>query len=134
MVVNDDIAYVTLRSGNACEGFTDQLDVIDIRDLTRPRLIKSYEMDNPHGLGISGSTLFICEGRYGLKVFDAANPRTIDAHRLAHFTDVHAYDVIPLGDVLMMVGDDGLYQYDYADPRRVKQLSRLIITPPTAQQ
>ena len=134
VVANDSVAYVTLRSGNACEGFTDQLDVIDIRDVARPRLIKSYAMDNPHGLGISGSTLFICEGRYGLKAFDVANPRTIDRHQLAHFEDIHAYDVIPLGEVLMMVGDDGLYQFDYTDPTRIRQLSKLEIIPPTAQR
>ena len=128
VVANDSMAYVTLRSGNACEGFTNQLDVIDIRDVTRPKLVKTYPMENPHGLGISGTTLFICEGDYGLKVFDATKSRDITG--LAHFKDVHAYDVIPLGEVLMMVGDDGLYQYDYADPTQVRQLSKLDIVRP----
>ena len=138
VVANDSMAYVTLRSGNACEGFTDQLDVIDIRDVTRPTLVKTYPMDNPHGLGISGTTLFLCEGKYGLKVFDATKSRNITG--LAHFKDVHAYDVIPLGgtplgEVLMMVGDDGLYQYDYSDPTNVKQLSKLdIVRPPTVSR
>ena len=133
VVANDTMAYVTLRSGNACEGFTDQLDVIDIRDVTRPRLVKTYPMDNPHGLGISGTTLFLCEGEYGLKVFDATKSRDITG--LAHFKDVHAYDVIPLGEILMMVGDDGLYQYDYSDPTRVRQLSKLdIVRPPTVSR
>ena len=129
VVANDSMAYVTLRSGNACEGFINQLDVINIRDVTRPKLVKTYPMDNPHGLGISGTTLFICEGEFGLKVFDATKSRNITG--LAHFKDVHAYDVIPLGEVLMMVGDDGLYQYDYSDPTNVKQLSKLdIVRPP----
>ena len=129
VVANDSMAYVTLRSGNACEGFINQLDVINIRDVTRPKLVKTYPMDNPHGLGISGTTLFICEGEFGLKVFDATKSRDITG--LAHFKDVHAYDVIPLGEVLMMVGDDGLYQYDYSDPTNVKQLSKLdIVRPP----
>ncbi len=133
VVANDSMAYVTLRSGNTCEGFTNQLDVIDIRDVTRPELVKTYPMDNPHGLGISGTTLFICEGEYGLKVFDATKSRDITG--LAHFKDVHAYDVIPLGEVLMMVGDDGLYQYDYSDPTQVRQLSKLdIVRPPTASR
>ena len=133
VVANDTMAYVTLRSGNACEGFTDQLDVIDIRDVTRPRLVETYPMDNPHGLGISGTTLFVCEGKYGLKVFDATRSRDITG--LAHFKDVHAYDVIPLGEILMMVGDDGLYQYDYSDPTRVRQLSKLdIVRPPTVSR
>ena len=133
VVANDSMAYVTLRSGNACEGFINQLDVINIRDVTRPKLVKTYPMDNPHGLGISGTTLFICEGEFGLKVFDATKSRDITG--LAHFKDVHAYDVIPLGEVLMMVGDDGLYQYDYSDLTNVKQLSKLdIVRPPTVSR
>lgn len=133
VVANDSLAYVTLRSGNACDGIINRLDVIDIRDVTRPKLVKTYSMDNPHGLGISGTTLFVCEGDYGLKVFDATNSRSITA--LAHFKNVHAYDVIPLGgtplgEILMMVGDDGLYQYDYSDPAKVRQLSKLDIVRP----
>ena len=133
VVANDSMAYVTLRSGNTCEGIVNQLDVIDIRDVTRPRLVKSYPMENPHGLGISGTTLFLCEGEYGLKVFDATNSQ--DITKLTQFKDVHAYDVIPLGEILMMVGDDGLYQYDYSDPARVRQLSKLdIVRPPTVSR
>ncbi|MGB3777015.1 MAG: hypothetical protein WA960_01550 [Tunicatimonas sp.] len=128
VVANDSMAYVTLRSGNACEGFINQLDVIDIRDVTRPKLVKTYPMENPHGLGISGTTLFICEGDFGLKVLDATNSRDITG--LTHFKDVHAYDVTPLGEILMMVGDDGLYQYDYSDPAQVRQLSKLDIVRP----
>ncbi len=125
VVANDSLAYVTLRSGNTCDGIINRLDVIDIRDVTRPELVKTYPMENPHGLGISGTTLFVCEGDYGLKVFDATKSRDITG--LAHFKDVHAYDVIPLGEILMMVGDDGLYQYDYSDPAKVRQLSKLDI-------
>ena len=134
VVANDTRAYVTLRSGNACQGFTNQLDVINIRDVANPQLIESYAMDNPHGLGISGTTLFVCEGEFGLKVFDATNDRTIDQRQLAHFKDIHAYDVIPLDDVLMVIGEDGLYQYDYTDPTNIRQLSKLAITPPEVKR
>ncbi len=132
VVANDTMAYVTLRSGTECQGFTNQLDVIDIRDVTNPKLVESYAMDNPHGLGLSGTTLFICEATYGLKVFDATNSTAIDEHRLAHFKDIHAYDVIPFDDVLMVIGEDGLYQYDYADPTSIEPLSKLTITRPHA--
>ena len=36
VVVEGDIAYVTLRSGNTCAGFTDQLDVINLQDPKKP--------------------------------------------------------------------------------------------------
>ena len=66
--VNGNTAYVTLRDGNACGGFTNQLDVVDVTNLTQPLLIASHAMDNPHGLSIQENNLFICEGSFGLKV------------------------------------------------------------------
>ena len=123
VVVNDQYAYVTLRSGNACNGFTNQLDVINIENLNNPYLVKSYSMQNPHGLGLDDQTLFITEGEFGLKVFDATDPNTIDTNLIKQFQDIHGYDVIPNNGVLMMIGDDGLYQYDYRDIDNVELLS-----------
>ena len=127
VVANDSIAYVTLRSGNTCEGVLNQLDIVDVRDVYSPHLVTSYNMENPHGLGIDGTTLFICEGEYGLKVFDASNTYAIDQNLIAHFQDVHAYDVIPMNGILMMIGDDGLYQYDYTDLSNIRLLSKLTV-------
>jgi hypothetical protein len=123
VVVEGDIAYVTLRSGTECQGFTNQLDVINVSDFSNPSLIKSYPMTNPHGLGIDNGTLFICDGDAGLKVFDASDANRIDENELSHFENINAYDVIPLGNVLLMVGADGFYQYDYSDVQNIQLLS-----------
>ncbi len=128
VVVANDIAYVTLRSGNACNGFTNQLDVIDIIDIKNPRLLKSYPMFNPHGLGIDHPVLFICDGADGLKIYDATNPLAVSSNKIAHFPDIDTYDVIPLGNVLMMIGHDGLFQYDYSDLGNIRLLSHIRIT------
>ena len=127
VVVQGDIAYVTLRSGNNCGGWNDQLDVIDISDITKPTLIKTYPMTNPHGLGIDGSALFICDGAAGLKVFDATNSHEIDQNLIAEFPDIQAMDVIPMGNVLLMIGDDGLYQYNYSDLENIELLSHISV-------
>ena len=127
VVANDSIAYVTLRSGNTCEGVLNQLDIVDVREIYNPHLVTSYAMQNPHGLGIDGTTLFVCEGEYGLKVFDASNTYAIDQNPIAHFQNVHAYDVIPMNGILMMIGDDGLYQYDYTDLSNIHLLSKLTV-------
>ncbi len=127
VVVQDTLAFVTLRSGTECQGFTNQLDVIDIRNLYNPNLIRSYPMDNPHGLGIDGEALFICEGDFGLKIFNAADIYRIDQNMTKHYSDFHAYDVIPFNDVLMMIGEDGLYQYNYSDLENIELLSHIPI-------
>ncbi|WP_162053451.1 LVIVD repeat-containing protein [Pontibacter pamirensis] len=125
VVVDGDLAWVTLRSGNACAGFTNQLEVIDISNARSPQHLKTYPMQNPHGLGIDQSTLFLCEGEYGLKVFDIKDHLKVDKNLKAHFKGQNAFDVIPLGTSLLMIGKNGLYQYDYSDINQIKLLSKI---------
>lgn len=128
VVVENDIAYVTLRGGTGCRNdFSNQLDVIDISDLTNPKLLVSHPMTNPHGLGIDNGTLFICEGSAGLKVFDASDIYKIPSNLLAYYGDFDAFDVIPYNNNLIMVGNGGLYQFDYSDPNDIKFLSMISI-------
>lgn len=125
VVVEGDYAYVTLRSGTACQGFTNQLEIVDISDLRNPTLFKSYAMQNPHGLGVDGKCLFICEGEFGLKLFDKTDLTTIDQNMVAEYTNIHAFDVIPLNGVLMMIGDNGFYQYEYDCEGKLELLSTI---------
>ncbi|MBU8893031.1 MAG: hypothetical protein KOO66_09650 [Bacteroidales bacterium] len=128
VVVEDDIAYVTLRSGTRCGGILNQLDVLDVSDVTNPIHLKSYSFYNPHGLGIDNGTLFICDGESGLKIFDAQDPLSISDNQIAHFESINSKDVIPLGDILLMIGNEGLYQYDYTDLSNLKLLSIIPVT------
>ena len=127
VVVNDEYAFVTLRSGTPCQGFTNQLDVIDIKNLYNPQLVKSYPMENPHGLGLDGDALFICEGDYGLKIFNSSDIETIDENLIKYYKDINAFDVIPYNDNLIMIGMDGLYQYNYSSLENIQLLSHLPI-------
>jgi hypothetical protein len=104
---------------------TNQLDVIDISDITSPKLLKSYPMFNPHGLGIDNGILFICDGADGLKIYDATNPLAIQSNMIAHFPGIDTYDVIPLGEILLLIGQDGLFQYDYSDLQNIRLLSHI---------
>ncbi len=126
VVVENDIAYVTLRGGAGCRNdFTNQLDVLDVSDLRKPTLLKTYPMTNPHGLGIDNGMLFICEGASGLKVFDATDIYSISL--LEYFGTIHAFDVIPFNDNLILVGQDGLYQFDYSDKENIRFISMIPI-------
>ncbi len=127
--VSGNTAFVTLRSGNACQGFTNQLEVIDVTDLYNPELLHVYPMDNPHGLSVVDNTLYLCEGEFGFKTYDVADLAKIDTHLLDRLQGFTSYDVIvlPPGDLVMIVGKDGLYQFDAADRSDLKQLSVLEI-------
>jgi len=122
--VKDDIAYVTLRNGTFCQNFINQLDVLDVSDITNPKLIESYDMDHPHGLSIRDNNLYLCEGEHGLKVFSLEDLNKIDENRIDHVKDFDAFDAISLSsDHLLVVGAGGLHQFDTSDPSDLEDLS-----------
>ncbi len=113
VVVQGNYAYVTLRSGSAeCFREINNLEVLDISDLRAPRLVNAIRMLNPHGLGVSGNNLFVCEGKFGLKRFDISNPT--QPEQVEFLQDVSSFDVIPRSQRLVVVGEKGLYQYDFS--------------------
>lgn len=123
VVVNDNYAFVTLRSGNTCGLTRDVLEVINIQDLAAPKLVKSYGMDNPHGLGLAGNMLYLCEGNFGFKSYNIADVTAIDQNLIAHLKDMKSTDVIPGPKSLIVIGPDGVCQYDYTDKAKIKLLS-----------
>lgn len=131
VVAQGNYAYVTLYNGDICHQNTNELQVIDIEDLKNPSMLTKYSMTNPHGLGIDENLLFICDGDAGLKIFDATDPNTIDSHLLASYPGINAFDVIPYQNVALVIGKDGLYQYDYSNLKGMKLLSKIaIVTAP----
>ncbi len=130
VVVHENYAYVTLRGTSTCgvPGTQDVLDVVDISNLSTPRLAKSYPLETPYGLGIDYPTLFVCQGNKGLRVFDASNPLDLKARQT--FADVNAFDVIPMSKTLLTIGKDGLYQYDYSNPDNLRLLSKISVQQP----
>jgi len=125
VVVDDKYAYVTLRTGNTCQMGSNLLEVIDIENPAQPTLVRSFPMTNPHGLGIDENTLFLCDGDDGLKAFDASDVMTMGDKMIAHYKGINATDVIPFNNLLMMIGEDGIFQYDYSDPKNIKLLSQI---------
>ena len=118
---------MTLRSGNTtCPGNVNELQLIDISDITNPTLIESFPMENPHGLTKSGDLLFVCEGDSGLKAFNAVKPEELDHNQIALFNEFSTYDAISLPNgLLMVIGKDGLYQFDFSDPSNMQQISKI---------
>jgi hypothetical protein len=113
VVMDDRYAYVTLRGGNACGATESGLFIVDISNISNPVLAKNYAMDGPYGLGFRGDMLFVCDGESGLKVYDKS--QIDDLKLLDHFKDIVTFDVIPLEDQLLMVGEDVLHQYRYQE-------------------
>ena len=125
VIADDNFAYVTLRSGNDCAGFNNQIDVINIQNATNPTLVKTYPLTNPHGLAKAGNTLLICDGTAGLKVYNAANVNNLVL--LQTIAGINAYDVIAINNIAIVVAKDGLYQYNISNPSNILLLSKTAI-------
>jgi hypothetical protein len=123
-VVGDDkFAYVTLRSGTECEGFSNQLDIVDVANPAQASLLKTYPMKNPHGLSKDGKLLFICDGAAGLKVYDASDVNNLVL--LSTVEGIETYDVIAWKGIALVTAKGGLYQYEYSNPTQLRLLSRM---------
>ncbi len=125
VVADGNFAYVTLRNGTPCQRGINQLDVIDISSMSKPIFVKSYQMVNPHGLGISGNTMFLCEGENGFKVLDKTDPLNIK--ELNYTRDLKSQDVIPLSDHIIVTGTNGISQYKYTKDGEMKLLSTIAV-------
>jgi hypothetical protein len=113
VVVDGTNAFITLRSSNTCGNVESGLYIVDVSDISSPELTKFYPMQEPFGLGFKDEKLFICDGPAGLKVYDKTNVE--DLQLLNHFEGIITYDVIPLQNSLLMIGDKVLYQYSYLE-------------------
>ena len=125
VIADGNYAYVTLRNGTACTGSTNQLDVVNINNIMAPVLSKTYLMTNPHGLSKDNNLLFICDGKDGLKMYDATNPLNIVLKN--QITDIETYDAIAYNGNLLVVAKDGLYQYGYAAPGSLSFKSKIAV-------
>lgn len=130
VVVNTDYAFVTLRSGNFCVNGVNELQIIDIRDPYNPKLTKAYPMLNPHGLGLAENYLYIAEGKHGLKSFNASDVLSIDKNQLEFIQSMKSVDLIPGPKSLIVIGPDGVCQYDYSNPAKLKKLSCIQVAEP----
>lgn len=130
VVVADNKAYVTIRSGTTCGGNINQLQVFDVSNVDSPVKLSTVEMKNPFGLGIDKGKLFICEGTHGLRFLDASDAQHITTTKLLEGIDT--YDVIPFENQhrLLVSAKDGIYQYDYQSMSSPQLLSKIAVQRP----
>ena len=121
VVVEGNTAYITVRGGNSCGAIEDQVNVIDVSDITMPTEYSTYFLSSPYGLGIRDQVLYVCNDA-GINVFNAQNPNEIV---LVNTFEITSKDVIPLPSHLISVGENVIHQYNYADNFGLELISTL---------
>jgi len=129
VVANDSIAFVTVRSAETCRGVVpvNQLEIVDVTEPAQPYTIEFIDLNNPSGLGLDDAHLFVTDGDAGIQVFDVSTPD--DGVELIGNIPVNVFDVIPLDGLLIAVGIENLYQFDYTNINDIRQLSALQLSP-----
>ena len=125
VIADNRYAYITLHSGSSCEAFNNELDVVQLNNLSDAQLVKTYAMTSPHGLSKDGNLLFLCDGIAGLKIYDASNVQNLQL--LKQFSGIETFDIIANNSIALVVAKDGLYQYGYASINNIHLLSKLPI-------
>ncbi len=111
VVVQDTLAYVTLRSGNACGAARDVLLSVSIANPAAPKLLDELPLSTPYGLTVADTLLFLARGYGGLTLCSTAHPDSLSVVQqwsepvckdfiwsdstlyVMSFWDVSAYDV-----------------------------------------
>jgi hypothetical protein len=124
VVVDGDLAFVTVEGGTSCRnGTINRLTILEVSNPNAPVVIQSYDLTSPRGLALTSSHLYLCDD--GLKVYDRTKPQALKL--LAH-KKIEAQDVIALNNnYLMVIGKDGFYQYNISNPSEPKEISRISV-------
>ena len=46
---------------------------------------------------------------------------------IKQFGTIDAYDVIAFNNIALVIGKDGLYQYNYSNPSNIRMLSKITV-------
>lgn len=124
VVVNDSIAYVTLRGGTRCGPAEDGLYTYTITDVTNPVQRSLLKLSNPYGLGLKDTVVFVCRGQNGLTAVNMKNPGTPAS--MYTLTDANYMDVIPYDDILICYVNTGIILYDISNLNKLKKIGSMI--------
>lgn len=108
VVAEDNYAFITLNSYNTrCWRGLNELQVVDLHNLSAPYMLTSYSLTSPKGLDIHNDTLFICDD--GIRLMNVSNKNY--PQELAHYYNIAAEDLIYTQGRLLAIGSDGFSQY-----------------------
>lgn len=133
VVANDTLAFATIRSTSECrpnQWGANQLILMDVRDVNNTVVTRTYDLSfSPFGIGLEDNEFFLCKGSAGIDVFHVNQFNNSPAQLptpVSTIQGVDAFDVIPVNDVLIVVGSTGMTLYDISNVYNIQKLSEIL--------
>jgi hypothetical protein len=128
VVANDTIAFSTIRTTSECRRNSwgvNELIIMDVENIHNIHVTHTYELGfEPYGIGLEDTIFFLCKGDQGIDVFDVKDfDQFVLPTPINHIGNIHAFDVIPYNDLLIVVGETGMELYNIADIANIQKLS-----------
>ncbi len=122
VVVEDSIAYVTLRGGTQCGTVVSALHIIDLKNIFQPQLISSYPLPQPMGLDVSNRIAYVCDDSVGVYILNTRDPKSIV--EFSHIPGEHGYDTILSDMLLIVVSRSNIAFYNVSNPQQPMLVGR----------
>lgn len=123
IVANDSIAFLTIHGGNTCGSQLNELMIYDIKNLAFPKAISNMTMNNPFGLGLKDTVLYVCDNGQGLKVINIKDP--YHPKQIGLVGGENFVDVIPSNNLLISYLTDGIGYFDITNPANPQKLATI---------
>ncbi len=114
VVVNDTVAFVTLRGGNTCGATHDAFLSVSVADATAPYLLDEVNPRTPYGLAVRDTLVYVAKGYNGFALYSAASPSSLQI--VATWPSDIAKDFIWYRDMLYVMTFGTVNAYDVRDP------------------
>jgi hypothetical protein len=123
VVVQDSMAYVTLRTSWSSWPPQDELLMVNIANPAQADTIASKPLSTPYGLAVSDSLLYVAQGKNGYSLLNVKNPSAVT---MVHsWSSPPARDFIWLGNRLYLMGLADVRIYDVSDATAPALLSTI---------
>lgn len=114
VVVEDTVAYVTIRDGSNCGAGTNQLLVIGVGNVKNPVLLSTYQCSNPYGLAVYNKYIYLCDGSQGLRIYNVKNATTLE--QKTNMKEIVPHDAIVHNGILYLIANNQVLLYSIIDP------------------
>jgi hypothetical protein len=120
VVADSKNIYLTLRAGTRCNNNINLLQhytyTMQGSNAVQMKYVTQVNMNSPRGLALNGQNLFVCDIPSGIKVFNFTATGSPNYVKTQPLDGYECYDMIPVGNKLIVQHDKGLSFCDVTDP------------------